>query len=592
MSERNPFNPGENDGAMQRRTLLAFVLMGIVLFGMPYFFKSAVPQQPVKNAKTAPAPKPVATGPVVAQSALPPTPSSTSPATPSSSPALTAAHSEEQVVIDTDVYRIVFSNRGGVVKSWTLKKYPNAAGKPLEVVNDAAADKVYYPFTVEYRAAPPPVELNQSLFVATKAPDGFGVTFEFADKGVAAKKTFTFQRNSYLTKVNSDISLNGAPVPHLLAWHGGFGDFAVQNASGYQHAIRYDLGEQKGFHFSLTDSKLVTDGAKTAKDHSVERDGQFSFVGLEDQYFAAVFLPEGNGNVQTTLYDDYVPTQYDKSIQQFIGNAVGGQGDNKLELFIGPKDLQLLKQVNPKLEQIVDFGTFWFLAKPLFLVLRWINQQWLHNYGWSIVLITIFINFLLFPLRLTNMKSMKKMQSLQPKIAEINARYKDMSLRDPRMSQKNAETMELYKQNGANPMGGCLPMLIQMPFLFAFYKVLAVSISMRDASWLWVGDLSQPEHLGLRVLPIVMIITSFLMQRMTPTTGMDPSQQRMMMFMPLIMGFFFYNQSSGLVLYWLTGNLMGIAQQYFFNKTIVTTPPPQLVKAAASRAPVKKPVRR
>jgi YidC/Oxa1 family membrane protein insertase len=206
--------------------------------------------------------------------------------------------------------------------------------------------------------------------------------------------------------------------------------------------------------------------------------------------------------------------------------------------------------------------------------------------------VTIFINFLLFPLRLTNMKSMKKMQALQPKIAEINARYKDMSMRDPRMAQKNTETMELYKQNGANPMGGCLPMLVQMPFLFAFYKVLAVSISMRDASWLWVGDLSQPEHLPIRILPIVMIITSFLMQRMTPTTGMDPSQQRMMMFMPLIMGFFFYNQSSGLVLYWLTGNLMGIAQQVFFNKTIASPPPAQLVAASSSRVPAKKPGRK
>ncbi len=164
-----------------------------------------------------------------------------------------------------------------------------------------------------------------------------------------------------------------------------------------------------------------------------------------------------------------------------------------------------------------------------------------------------------------------------------------MSLRDPRMAQKNAETMALYKENGANPMGGCLPMLVQMPFLFAFYKVLAVSISMRDASWLWVGDLSQPEHLAIRILPIIMIATSFLMQRMTPTTGMDPSQQRMMMFMPLIMGFFFYNQSSGLVLYWLTGNLMGIAQQYFFNKTIVPAQPVPVVEGFRPRA---SPVRR
>ncbi len=575
MSERNPYNPGENDGAMQKRTVLAFVLMGIVLFGMPYLFKSGAPQ-PVKKAE--PPAKTVSNPhapPVVKETALP-------AVNASPTPNLVAAHAEEEVVVDTDFYHVIFSNRGGVVKSWTLKKYPNAKGKPLELVNAAAASKIWYPFAIEYRGTAPPVNLNQSLFVATRTASGVGVTFEFAGNGISAKKAFTFQQNSYLTEVTSEVSLNGAPVPHQLAWRGGFGDFAVQNASAMQHSIRY----------SVPDSKLQTDAAKEAKDHPVDRDGQFSFAGLEDQYFAAVFLPEGNGATKTTLFDDYVPTEFDASTQQFIGSAVGGEGANRLSLFVGPKDINLLKQVNPKLEQIVDFGWFWFLAKPLFTALRWINLQWVHNYGWSIVLLTVFINFLLFPLRLTNMKSMKKMQALQPKIAEINARYKDMSLRDPRMAQKNTETMALYKENGANPMGGCLPMLVQMPFLIAFYKVLAVSISMRDASWLWVGDLSQPEHLAIRILPIVMIISSFLMQRMTPTTGMDPAQQRMMMFMPLIMGFFFYNQSSGLVLYWLTGNLMGIAQQTFFNKTIASPPPAQLVSAPGSRTPVKKPNRK
>ncbi len=577
MSERNPYNPGEGDGSTQRRTLMAFVLMGVVLFAMPYFFKSGAPPQPVKNAKTAAPAKLAATKPALAPSALP-----AAEETAASSGSLMAAHSEEQIVVDTDVYHVIFSNRGGVVKSWTLKKYLDAGGKPLEVVNTAAAEKIGSPFSIEYRGTAAPVNLNQALYVPSRLPNGVGVSFEFSASGVHSKKSFDFQRNSYQTQIESSVTLNGAPVPHLLAWRGGFGDFAVQNASSLQNSIRY----------SVPDSKLHTDAAKAAKDGPTNRDGQFSFVGLDDQYFAAVFVPEGNGNLQTTLFDDYVPTSFDKATQQFIGSAVGGEGTYRSALFVGPKDLNLLKEVNPKLEQIVDFGFFGILAKPLFLALRWLNIHYVHNYGWSIVLVTVFINFLLFPLRLTNMKSMKKMQALQPKIAEINARYKEMSLRDPRMAQKNSETMELYKQNGANPMGGCLPMVIQMPFLFAFYKVLAVSIAMRGASWLWVHDLSQPEHLALRVLPIVMIITSFLMQRMTPTTGMDPSQARMMMFMPLLMGFFFYNQSSGLVLYWLTGNLMGIAQQYFFNKTMVPAQQTVVVKATGSRAPVKKPVRK
>jgi YidC/Oxa1 family membrane protein insertase len=197
------------------------------------------------------------------------------------------------------------------------------------------------------------------------------------------------------------------------------------------------------------------------------------------------------------------------------------------------------------------------------------NDHWVHNYGWAIILLTVFINIALFPLKLTNLKSMRKMQMLQPEMAKITEKYKGISMSDPRAAQKQQETMDLYKKHGVNPMGGCLPLLIQMPFLWAFYKVLAVTIEMRHADWLWIGDLSQPEHFALRVLPLIMVVTSFGLQKMTPVpAGGDPSQQKMMQFMPLMYLFFFWNASSGLVLYWLTGNLVGIAQQWFFNKTL------------------------
>jgi len=163
---------------------------------------------------------------------------------------------------------------------------------------------------------------------------------------------------------------------------------------------------------------------------------------------------------------------------------------------------------------------------------------------------------------------MKRMQSLQPQIAAINEKYRNVGMRDPRKAQQNQEVMELYKKHGINPMGGCFPMLLQIPFFIAFYKVLTVSIEMRHANWLWVTDLSQPEHLPIKVLPIAMIATQFVMQKMTPSTTVDPTQRKMMMLMPLFLGYMFYWMSSGLVLYWLTGNLVGIAQQWFFNRTI------------------------
>jgi len=175
---------------------------------------------------------------------------------------------------------------------------------------------------------------------------------------------------------------------------------------------------------------------------------------------------------------------------------------------------------------------------------------------------------------------MKKMQALQPQVAAINAKYKNVGLRDPRKAEQNAELMALYKKHGINPMGGCLPMLLQIPFFIAFYSVLQVAIEMRGASWLWVKDLSRPEDLPIHILPVLMVIAQFVMQKMTPAPGQDPAQQRMMLMMPLVFGFMFYNMSSGLVLYWLTSNIVGIGQQWFINR-IMPTPAPQPAEAAS-----------
>ena len=238
----------------------------------------------------------------------------------------------------------------------------------------------------------------------------------------------------------------------------------------------------------------------------------------------------------------------------------------------------------------MDWGRwFGFLAKPLFWALHWTNDRITSNWGWAIVLVTVAINMLTLPLRLTSMKSAKKMQGLQPQIAAINAKYKNIPLRDPRQTEKNQEIMGLYKKHGVNPLGGCLPMLLQLPFFIAFYTVLTVAIELRGADWLWVGDLSRPETLPIRLLPLVLVATQFFMQKMTPASpGMDPTQQKMMLFMPLVLGFMFYHMSSGLVLYWLTGNVVGIAQQWATNK-LMHTPAPATIDVKP--VPKKKTVR-
>jgi YidC/Oxa1 family membrane protein insertase len=229
--------------------------------------------------------------------------------------------------------------------------------------------------------------------------------------------------------------------------------------------------------------------------------------------------------------------------------------------------VDLLARINSKLVQVVDFGWLSIIAKPLFLAVNWFNDRMVHNFGWSIIVVTIVINCLLFPFKLSSMKSMRKMQALKPQIDEINAKYKNLKITDPRKGEQNQEVMDLYKKYGVNPMGGCVPMLLQIPFFIAFYKVFTVSVEMRGANWLWVTDLSQPEHLPIKFLPLAMIGSQFFMQQMTPQANADPNQQRMMKFMPLIFGFMFYNFPSGLVLYYLTSNLVGMGQQWFFNHT-------------------------
>ena len=242
------------------------------------------------------------------------------------------------------------------------------------------------------------------------------------------------------------------------------------------------------------------------------------------------------------------------------------------------------------MSQIVDWGFFGVIAKPIFLWLNWTHDHWTGNYGWAIVVVTLIINLVLFPLRFSSLRSARKMQRVQPQIKAINEKYKNIKLNDPRKAEQNQEVMALYKTEGINPVGGCLPMVIQLPFLYAFYRVLSIAIELRHAPWMWVTDLSAPETLPIHLLPIILVVTQFLTQKMTPAAGVDPSQQRMMMIMPVFFGFMFYYLSSGLVLYYLTSNLVGIAQQLITNRFMpapaVPVPPP--TPAASGKAPVKR----
>ncbi len=549
--------------SMETRLLIAFVLMGVVLLVSQYFIKPA----PAPVANKAVATEAVATkddAAKSAQAAVPPAVEKPEAVIPSSAKQKAAevasevkAGSEETVTVDTRHYRVVFSNRGAVVRSWVLKDYKDHGGKPLDLVYQPSLNRVPAPFSVAFKGQAPVTDPNTALFQTQRTDGGLGVSFEFSDGRALTRKTFRFEPDGYLIAVTSEVVQNGVAVPHSLTWRGGFGDPAVPKPVSVQHAI----------YFDLPNDKLQTKSASDAKNGPIAAGGQFSFVGIEDSYFTAAFLPGDGAVVDQTTYADAVADAEGKD-EKRVGVGVGGAGLNSLSLFVGPKDGDLLKMVNPKLANVVDWGWFGVLAKPLFVALNWTTGHVVHNYGWAIVLVTLAINILLFPLKISSLKSSKKMQSLQPQIKAINEKYKGLSMKDPRKTEQNQEVMDLYKKNGVNPVGGCLPMLLQMPFLYAFYKVLGVSIEMRGANWLWVGDLSQPETLAIHLLPILLVITQFAMQKMTPSPGVDPTQQKMMMFMPLMFGYMFYFASAGLVLYWLTGNVVAIVQQWLLNKSM------------------------
>ena len=544
----------------ETRLLLAFVLVGIVLVGWNYIYKP-----PVTPPATVPAP---ATQVAVEAPKSEPT----TPVIPIVVPGQIQESQAQEFTIETDLYRVRFSNQGATVQSWILKAYKDGNGKPLDLVNTKALQKVPAPFAVAFRGQSPPNDPNKGLFKIERSGD-LGVTFEYSDGRTATKKTFQFMPKSYLVEITSQVVDNGVLLPHELTWRGGFGDQTIVNPASVEGTLYYDEAN----------SKLVKNTVKVADKGPVTTSGQYSFAGIEDKYFASVALPTASGGLGTTTYSDPIPNPTGAD-EKRIGAGVGGSGLNSFKLFVGPKDSDILKSVNPKLDTLIDWGTwFGFIAKPLFFVLIWTAKHVTgENFGWAIVAVTVAINLALFPLRFSSMRSSKKMQALQPQIQAINAKYKDLPMRDPRKQEQQAEMMDLYKKNGVNPVGGCVPMIIQLPFLIAYYTVLGVAIEMRGASWLWVHDLSQAETLAIRVLPVLLVVTQFVQQKMTPSPGMDPAQQKMMMFMPLVMGYMFYYQSAGLVLYWLTGGIVGIALQWLLNRG---TPAPALVVPSP---PVKK----
>lgn len=495
---------------------------------------------------------------------------------------------ERTVVVENDLYRVEFSNRGAVVKKWELKKYKDDA-KPQRVLDlvhaDASEQTGGWPFALVFENAQQQTAANSGLYQITPASNSLtaptDLDFAWSDGHLEITKHFHFD-SSYVARVETSAKLDGMPITAGLAWLGGFGDVTVTNPIPIETVSTF---YSEGGKISNTPAKKLDDVSKVGT--GVWQGGK-DFVGIEDRYFTATFLPP-NGAAPGTL-----ETRYWKQDRAVKINGQDGQEPvpavatattaqpMALRVYVGPKDYDDLKKISPPLNGLVNFGWLEIIADPLFHGLKLVHN-YVPNWGWAIVVLTLAINTLLFPLRISSYKTTLKMQRVAPEIKAIQDKYKKYSMRDPRKADMNKEVMAVYSREGINPVGGCFQMFLQMPVWIGLNRALSYAIEMRHAKWFgWITDLSARDPYF--ILPVTMGLSMYLVSKMTPMTSTDPQQQMMMKIMPITMaGIFIISPiSSGLAVYILTSSLVGILQQWYLNRTHPLPEPAKPVKGKKS----------
>jgi YidC/Oxa1 family membrane protein insertase len=560
---------------MERRALIALALSFAVFLGFIYFGQSFY-KTPVSEA---PAPAPVAK-PVPAPAAPAPSAARPAPAPPAS--AVAPARTAKDVVVETPRFKAVFTELGGRLKSFELKKYleslpfkpisnfklgpvafeleryqtPEQAGaQPKQLVRNGKHQEL--PLGVAWEGkgldVPPTLLCQASQPILNLKPGEKGtLTFTCTSpQGLAFTKTFTFNSDTY----SFDLAVK-------LANHTGQpleGQVSLELSENYA-----DLDADR-FHF-LGYNGSVNQKWDDIKSGSVKEPrtftGKVDWAGLDEGYFLTAIVPAAPKAVVTL--QEKLPGPMVAAVKVAVEALAPGQETQVFyALYFGPKDLVDLKPLG--LDRAVNFGWFDFLGKPLLYVLKFF-EGYAFNYGWAIIILTVLIRIVFFYPNHKSYKSMKDMQKLQPKVAKIREKYKDDK------ETMNKELMALYRTFKVNPMAGCLPMVLQLPVFIALYNVLGYALELRHASFIptlpftdivWLADLSTKDP--LLITPIVMGATMFIQQKMTPSAG-DPTQAKMMMFLPLVFTFMFLNFASGLVIYWLVNNVLSIVQQHYTNK--------------------------
>ncbi len=546
------------DESMEKRILLSFALSLAVLMAFSWMFAPPPPSPDVVpetgNQVTSETETP-AQGPEI-ENALP---ASTESPAPQEEPGIAEtafralegeafteelrADRSEQILIDTTHLGARISNEGARLESVQLRDYAGPEGEAIELIGQDAGENVGWPLAIATGDSAIDEAIETALFVADRS--GSGVRLRYRSGGLQVVKEFRFDPETYALEVEADVTREGVPVPFSLVLQGNIGD----QSRGYEPTLTNIV------YFGAEEFERINVGSLDEPQGITPT----TYVGLEDQFFLAMLrLPDGavptiTGVVANPGAEDIVLAP--RVLVPYPGEAV--------TVYVGPKQQDALRQVDPALVEMIDYGFFAVIVRPLLLALLWI-YEYVGNFGWAIIILTLGINFIFFPLRLKQQLSMLKMQKIQPQMRTLQDKYKKLKANDPKRQEVQTEMMGLYKKHGVNPMGGCLPILLQMPFLFAFFTMLRTAIELRGAPWaLWITDLSAYDP--YYVMPVLMGGSMFAMQSMTPMMG-DPMQAKIMRMMPLMLIVMFLWQSSGLMLYWLTGNLVGVAQQYFINK--------------------------
>ena len=554
-----------------KRLVLAFALSAAVLIGWYVLFPP--PPAPAKPAPTATAAK-TASAALAAPTALAAAPAPAAPA-PAASPAPPpvpatpiAANAAEIVEVREPLFTARLSNEGAVLTSFVLLQHRDGAGKPLDLVRQGAP---YPGRTLGLDETDPFLARAAKAHWAVSREDGNGnektVRFRYREAdGNGLTRTYTF-RDSYVVAVRVEREGAAGPVGIVLGP-------SVGNPLGDELTSRYS---KPGATITVATGGSVTRRAKDGLKEAVTGLTGLVAAGLEDNYFLTAFLPGAQGSIAlrpvvlgaaappaaTTPEPGATPAPAAKPDGE-SEVVLSGASPLVADVFLGPKAIDILEKTRPGLDRVIDYGWFAVIVKPLLWGLRAIHK-FVGNWGVAILLITVVIKVLLYPLTHKQLVSMKKMGALQPKVEAIRTKWASRIKQDPQARAKmNEEMMGLYKQEGVNPAGGCLPLLLQMPILIAFYNLLAHSIELRHAPFmLWITDLSAKDP--YYVTPILMTATMWIQQQMTPTTG-DPAMKRVQNIMPLVMGFLFKDVPSGLVLYWLMQNILTIGQQMLLNR--------------------------